>query len=106
MDCISLRVRDGTGSRAQHAPDGIDHQDAVFLSGNLGTEPRSFTVRERLPVSEVEQVKVKFDPATTGDIEPDDNGFVTWPITLPGAGNATRKLRYSILKRRNVQESS
>ncbi len=81
-----------------------EHAVTLQLS-NLGTEPRSFTVRERIPISEVEQVKVKLDrTATSPGAEIDANGFLSWPVTLAGGGTETRKLRYSILKRKDVQE--
>ncbi len=84
----------------------LETQYTVTLQlSNIGTEPRSFIVRERIPVSEVEQVKVKLDDRTTSpDAEADENGFISWPVTLPAGGNETRKLRYSILKRKDVQE--
>ncbi len=81
-----------------------EHTVTLQLS-NLGTEPRTFKVRERIPISELEQVKVKLDPkATSPKAEPDDNGIISWPLTLAGGGNDTRKLRYSILKRKDVKE--
>ncbi len=98
----SERVEVEPGVLSRHLE--TQHSVTLHLS-NLSTEPRTFTVRERIPVSELEQVKVKFDrKATTADAEPDDNGFVSWPVTLAGGGNETRKLRYSILKRRDVVE--
>ncbi len=79
------------------------HTVTVQLS-NIGTEPRTFTVRERLPVSEIEQVRVKLDDkATTPAARPDADGFVDWRVTLPGGGHQTLKLSYAIARRKDVQ---
>ena len=98
----SDRVEVEPGVLSRHLK--TEHTVTLQLS-NLGTEPRTFAVRERIPVSELEQVKVKFDrQATSPDAEPDENGFISWPVTLSGGGHETRKLRYSILKRKDVKE--
>jgi uncharacterized protein (TIGR02231 family) len=80
-----------------------DHTVTLKLS-NITAERRSFTVTERIPVSEVEQVKISFDAkASTPDARPDDDGFVTWNVSLPGGGHGTHKLHYSIVKHKDVQ---
>ncbi|MCP4661287.1 MAG: DUF4139 domain-containing protein [bacterium] len=80
-----------------------DYTVTLKLS-NIGTEPRDFTVTERIPVSEVEQVKISFDAkASTPDARVDDHGFVAWNVSLPGDGNQTLKLHYSIVKHKAVE---
>jgi len=57
-------------------------QTQLFLS-NIAAEPREITITERVPVSELEQVKVKvLTKKTTNGIQADDDGFCTWKLTL------------------------
>jgi len=54
----------------------------LFLS-NIGAEEREIKITERVPVSELEQVKVKaIAEKTTDEVQPDDRGFCTWNCTL------------------------
>lgn len=63
----------------------------VFVS-NLGIEPRQVKVIERIPVSEVDEVRVTLEAdKTTEGHAVDDDGFVTWTIDLEG--RAQRELR-------------
>jgi uncharacterized protein (TIGR02231 family) len=70
---------------------------------NLGRDARAIKVRERVPVSEIEKVKIELRPAdATGGVKPDEDGFLTWPIDL-GPGEHTRvSLRYTIKKHDDV----
>ncbi len=55
----------------------------VFLS-NLGDESKTVTVKERIPVSELEEVQVSvLDDETTDAPGPDSDGFCEWTVTLP-----------------------
>ncbi|MEQ8959320.1 MAG: mucoidy inhibitor MuiA family protein, partial [Coleofasciculus sp. C2-GNP5-27] len=57
-------------------------QTQLFLS-NIAAEPREITITERVPVSELEQVKVKvLTKKTTNEVQPDNDGFCTWKLTL------------------------
>ncbi|MFT5129570.1 MAG: hypothetical protein ACI8W8_003195 [Rhodothermales bacterium] len=59
---------------------------------NLDDSPCSFIIRERIPISEIDKVEVRFDAAkTSGDVAPDENGFVTWQIEL--APHSYREIR-------------
>ncbi|MGK7902987.1 MAG: mucoidy inhibitor MuiA family protein [Hormoscilla sp.] len=54
----------------------------LFLS-NIGAEARTIKITERVPVSELEQVKVKvLAEKTTDEVQPDERGFCTWDCTL------------------------
>jgi uncharacterized protein (TIGR02231 family) len=54
----------------------------LFLS-NIGAESRVIKTTERVPVSELEQVKVEvIADKTTDGVQPDENGFCTWNFTL------------------------
>jgi uncharacterized protein (TIGR02231 family) len=54
----------------------------LFLS-NIGEESRTIETTERVPVSELEKVKVEaIGDKTTEGITPDKNGFCHWTLTL------------------------
>lgn len=54
----------------------------LFLS-NIGAEERTIKITERVPVSELEQVKVEvLKKKTTDEVQPDKQGFCTWNCTL------------------------
>ena len=70
---------------------------------NTGGQTRSFEVRERIPVSEVEQVQIDFDvKGTTPSASPDKDGFVVWHITLPAGGQEKVTMKYTLTKHRDV----
>ncbi|MBI4863271.1 MAG: DUF4139 domain-containing protein [Candidatus Riflebacteria bacterium] len=81
----------------------IDHRIKIWLS-HLGAEPRKLKVRERVPVSEVEKVKVEFDGAHTspGTVTPDQNGFVTWELGLKPRSRQQLELRYVLKRHKDV----
>ena len=49
---------------------------------NLSGEEASFRIQERIPVSELEQVKVKVQELPAKADKPDKNGFIYIPVTL------------------------
>ncbi|MDJ0725174.1 MAG: mucoidy inhibitor MuiA family protein [Prochloraceae cyanobacterium] len=52
----------------------------IFLS-NIGDRNRKIKIVERIPISELEQVKIKIiEETTTNQIQPDENGFCTWNV--------------------------
>jgi len=78
------------------------HTVTLHLS-NIGAAKKTFRVRERIPVSEIEQVKVTCDEAGNSEgVVPDEDGFVEWKVDLPGGGTATRELRYTVEKHQDV----
>jgi uncharacterized protein (TIGR02231 family) len=71
------------------------HDVRVLLS-NLGKEPLSFTVVERVAVSEIEKVKISVLPEESTDrVSPDAHGFVRWTVTLGPYGRRALSLRVS-----------
>jgi len=59
----------------------------LYLS-NLSGEARTVAVTERLPVSEIEHVKVELDrEKTSGTPVLDTNGFCTWKVEVPANGH-------------------
>jgi uncharacterized protein (TIGR02231 family) len=71
----------------------------VTLSlSNLDSIPVSFTLEERVLVSEVEQVTVEVDPKLTSPAATaDKQGIVAWAITLPPRGTKTVKLVHRVI---------
>ncbi|MHC5020490.1 MAG: mucoidy inhibitor MuiA family protein [Planctomycetota bacterium] len=82
--------------------DGKEQRIAIRLS-NLAPEPKTLELKERVPVSEVEKVKVEPDAEhTTEGKTPDADGFVTWSVTLPPFGTTHVKLRYTLKIHKDV----
>jgi len=75
----------------------------LFLS-NIGAESRTIKTTERIPVSELEQVKVEVVADKTSDrVRPDDNGFCTWHFTLEPYSQQQATLVYKIATAPDVQ---
>jgi hypothetical protein len=71
------------------------HEVRVLLS-NLGAEPLSFAVVERVAISEIEKVKVTvLSEESTDHVAPDEHGFVRWAVTLAPYGRRSLSLRVS-----------
>ena len=75
----------------------------LYLS-NLDDKPATFTLQERVPVSEIDKVKIAIDakeskPAAT----PDAQGVVSWPIKLAPFGTQQVTLAYTITASSDVQ---
>jgi uncharacterized protein (TIGR02231 family) len=68
----------------------------VYLS-NLSDEPQRLSLKERIPVSEVEQVVVALlADKTSGAPEVDDDGIVVWKVELPARDHKKIKLTWSL----------
>jgi uncharacterized protein (TIGR02231 family) len=78
----------------------IQREVRVFVT-NLSDRPRTVEVRERVPVSELDAVRVEV--ASGGGFgPPDQDGFVTAPIELRPGGQQELTLRYTMRARSNV----
>ncbi|MBA3546495.1 MAG: mucoidy inhibitor MuiA family protein [Nannocystis sp.] len=78
------------------------HIVKVKLS-NLGAQARTVRVTERVPVSEVEKLRIEVDTANTTDkVKPDANGFLNWTIELAGFGRKSVELKYLVRKHADV----
>jgi uncharacterized protein (TIGR02231 family) len=76
----------------------------LFLS-NIGREPREIKTTERVPVSELEQVKVEvISNETQNGVQPDENGFCTWNFTLEPYSQLQASLVYKVSVAPEVQE--
>ena len=74
------------------------HQFNIELRiSHVGDQPAAFRIRERLPVSELPQVKIPAPSATPQlDMGPDRDGFCDWLVQLEPNSQQTLKLSYSI----------
>ncbi|MBX3467142.1 MAG: mucoidy inhibitor MuiA family protein [Planctomycetes bacterium] len=71
---------------------------------NLEPTPATFLLEERVPVSELEQVKVEVDPKLTAPpAQPDAQGIVAWTVTVPGRGTREVTLGYRLTAPGSVQ---
>ena len=69
----------------------------LFIS-NIGPDVREIKTTERVPVSELEEVKIEvLTDKTTEGISPDENGFCRWNFTLLPYSQIQTKLTYQIL---------
>jgi uncharacterized protein (TIGR02231 family) len=74
----------------------ITNTVSIFLS-NIGDEARQIAMTERMPVSELEKVKVEVIQEETSDlIQPDLNGFCNWNLQIPAYSHAKAILVYKI----------
>jgi uncharacterized protein (TIGR02231 family) len=81
----------------------VTTQIQLFIS-NIGAESRTIKTTERVPVSELEQVKVEvIAQKTTDSVQPDENGFCTWNFTLEPYSQLQAKLVYKVSAAPEVQ---
>ncbi len=80
---------------------------AVMLNiSNIGRERKSFRLIERIPISEVEQVRIEFQTQECKPkAVPDGNGFLEWVVDLPPAGRTSISFSYMIEKTKEVAGS-
>lgn len=96
----AVRITRRPQSEVRNDPiDGYHHQTThvqLFLS-NLEPSPREVSVLERMPVSEVEHVKVSLlaDHCTPVP-RVDDDGFCRWPVSLEAYGHARLRLAFRV----------
>jgi uncharacterized protein (TIGR02231 family) len=84
----------------QDEVDRWTHNDAyvaLFLSNLEGSE-KALEVRERIPVSEIEHVRVNLieEWCKPGKPEVDENGFCSYRVTLPPNGRTTLQLGWRV----------
>lgn len=77
--------------------------DLELRLSNIGPEPKRIHVRERVPISEIDKVKITFDEKKTSGREvPDRDGFVHWSVELAGHSTTKRALSYTIAQHSDV----
>jgi uncharacterized protein (TIGR02231 family) len=70
---------------------------------NLGGEARRLSVTERVPISEVEKVRVSVDSErVTGGRRPDENGFLRWSVSLAPFGHEELELVWELRRHEDV----
>jgi len=80
------------------------HKIEVRIS-NLADQSYSVTVKERMPVSEIDKVKIESDSdVTTAQKSPDAHGFVTWDVQLEPFGHESLDLGYIFKRHEDVAE--
>jgi hypothetical protein len=68
----------------------------LFLS-NIGAESRVIKTTERVPISELDQVKVEvISDKTSNGVQPDENGFCTWNFQMEPYSQLQASLVYQI----------
>ena len=79
-----------------------EHSVEVHLS-NLGATEKIIEVVERVPVSEIDKVRIVTDAGrTSGGQTPDKDGFLRWKISLGGHAQKSLDLRYALKKHKAV----
>ncbi|MEZ4454570.1 MAG: DUF4139 domain-containing protein [Nannocystaceae bacterium] len=80
----------------------VDHKITLRLS-NLGDEPRAIHVTERVPVSEIDKVKIEVDAAKTSERKtPDAEGMIEWDVALGPFERKKLELRYVVRRHGDV----
>jgi len=81
----------------------VDYITTLNLS-SLAADKLKVVIEERIPVSEIDDVKITFDKdETTGTVKgPDKNGKVLWEITLAAQGTRKLELRYTVEKKADI----
>ncbi len=71
--------------------------DRTLRLSNLGPSPLSLEVLERIPVSEIEKVKITLDPKRSQKgAKADEDGMVRLPVTIAARGQATLTLGFEL----------
>lgn len=81
------------------------HTTRVLVS-NLGDQEFSLLMQERVPVSEIDKVKIEVNTkTTTNNSAPNEDGIVEWTVLLPAQGQEKVELQYSVKVHDDVEES-
>lgn len=80
----------------------VVHAVSLRLS-NVGDQPRRIKVSERVPVSEIEKVKIDFSRKKTTEGKcPDEQGIVSWQVDLGPFECRRLQLRYTLRKHDDI----
>jgi uncharacterized protein (TIGR02231 family) len=98
------RVTEVTEEKSRLLSSWIERSHEVELRlSNLGERTHTISVSERIPISEIDKVRIEIDvDETTGGILADKNGLVTWQLTLQPCGHERIALRYVLKKHEDV----
>jgi uncharacterized protein (TIGR02231 family) len=106
-DSLRVQREEKKSSKQHHVSKWTENSTVVtiYLS-NLSGDARTVVVTERIPVSEIEHVKVELDTdKTTGSPVLDDNGFCTWKAEVPANGHLVLHLRFKVSLAPGVQSA-
>lgn len=79
------------------------HRRVELLFSNLGSRERAVRVTERVPVSEIEQVRIELDrKRTSPEAKPDADGMLSWDVALEPHGHRRIEIGYAVRKRKDV----
>ena len=60
-------------------------------------------LKERIPVSEIDAVEIRYDRAgATEKVQPDENGFLEWQVKIEPFGRAHYEFAYLLRKKKAV----
>lgn len=72
---------------------------------NLGATAHAVEIEERIPVSEIAQVKIEFDAEkTTPKAKPDADGIVRWSLIVSARGQAQVDLQWKMSSKDSVKQ--
>ena len=75
----------------------------LYLS-NIGSNEKTLSMEERIPVSEIEKVKINYkSKETTHSPVPDKNGIIRWNLSLKAKEKIKLKLLYNIKAHKTVK---
>lgn len=102
-----LRIRrtdDPRKAKTRVLSSWVTQERAIEIKlSNIGDTARQVEVSERVPVSEIEKVKIELDgDKTSSGSRPDANGFVAWKVSVPPFGHETISLAYTVKKHEDV----
>jgi len=79
-------------------------REVVLHVSNLESAPGTFKLEERVPVSEIDSVKIQIDEKETKPAaQADEQGIVGWKVEVPAHGTKEIKLVYRIVASSDVQ---
>ncbi len=81
----------------------VEHDIKLRVS-NIGQRSHALQITERVPVSEIDKVKIEVDVAkSTGKQNADANGFVKWNLDIAPMAHEVVTLCYRVKKHENVE---
>jgi uncharacterized protein (TIGR02231 family) len=106
-DALRVRREEKKSSKQHHVSKWNENTTHITLYlSNLSGDARTVLVTERIPVSEIEHVKVELDTEkTTGSPELDDHGFCKWKVEVPANGHLVLHLRFKVSLAPGVQSA-
>lgn len=106
-DAVRVQREEKKSNRQHHVSKWTEYITHITLYlSNLSGDARTVAVTERVPVSEIEHVKVELDEEkTTGSPVPDENGFYQWKVEVPANGHMVLGLRYKVSYAPGVQST-